>query len=130
MAQPETAPLVRVMAPEPRFTILPLIPVPVVTIRPLLPDRLLMLMVFEASNVPSDVNAKVSRTAAWLGRAQRQNATVQARIIHLTDTVFSATVPLLFYTRRVIGLMSAQKPALNEVRNILMSAKQRQLRSC
>jgi hypothetical protein len=90
------------MAPEPRFTVLPLIPVPVVTIRPLLPDRLLMLMVFEASNVPSDVNAQGSRTAAWLGRTQRQNATVQARIIHLIDTVFSATVPLFLRHAKAI----------------------------
>ena len=52
----------------------------------------LMVMVSEAVNVPSDLNALGSSTAAWLGRAHKQNATVQARIIHLIDTILSATV--------------------------------------
>jgi hypothetical protein len=48
----------------------------------------LMITVSKAFNVPSDVKAQGSSTAAWLGMAQRQNRTVQALVIHRIDTLF------------------------------------------
>jgi hypothetical protein len=81
------------MASESRLTVLPVITVPVVTIRPLLPGRLLMFMVVEALNVPSDVTARGSKTAAWLKMVHRQYATVQTRMIHRIYAIRSLLEP-------------------------------------